>query len=277
MTVQYEDVCQEAPVAELIGQQVEVAFSCRPAGTIDKSEWTSIMVRTTIAISVETEEVLSDRSKSGFAIRDCLEIINKIISAYQATTRQIKNAGYILPLGTSDMQLFATIRVNGKEFRDCWPGHSIFTAPLSIGDAEKVDRYLTGQDALPLVRVFLTNGMLSLERGQYPAAVLQAATAVELRVTQVISSKLKTAGSSEADIRKYEDKPLGPKLDHSPPDQRALATYYHDVSGFDSAFEKVRDVLKPLRNHVAHRGHLASSREAGTAVEIATTFLGIVV
>jgi hypothetical protein len=272
--VRYDRVCQESQLKELLGKDVQITFSRKPAGTIDKGEWPK--ERSTVAIKVETPARLSDNSVGTFAIQNCLEIVNRIITSYQATTGEVSNAGFIFPLGTSDMQLFADIRVNGQDIRDRWPSHSINTFPLPKDKIVDFERYLADQAGLPLSMLFLTNAILSLERGQHPVAVLQGAFAVELRITQVIRDKLQAAGWSDKAIEPYERLTLGVKLQIPQTDPRSLETYFNGASGFADVYKKVSDDLTPLRNNVVHRGYLASHLEANRAVEIAREFLKIV-
>jgi hypothetical protein len=136
--------------------------------------------------------------------------------------------------------------------------------------------YLTSQSNLPLPKLFSINAHLSLERGQYSLAVLQGAIAVELRTAQVVIGKLKTAGWSEKAIASYEKKTLGGKLQIPQTDPRSLESYFNDVDGFTSVYNKARGRLVQLRNNVGHRGCLASRQEAIEAVQIAADFLSIV-
>lgn len=277
LTVAYEKVCQETKVPELVGRTLEITFSQRDAGQINTMSWPKVQyVRTTVGIKVATPSSISPESVGLFAIRNCLEILNRVITSYQATTTDISNAGFIFPLGTSDMQLFAEIRVDGKDFRDRSPGHSLNTFPLSENEAKEFKRYLTGEEALPLSRLFITNAILSLERGQYPLAVLQAATAVELKVTQIVAGKLKAAGWSDQATEPYERMSLGQKLQIPQTDPRSLETYLSSVSGFADMYKQARDDLTPLRNRVAHRGYLASHEEAHRTVKMAREFLRLV-
>jgi hypothetical protein len=273
-TVKYEEVCQESQSPELVGQDIQMTFARSPAGSIDKSKWPK--ERSTVAVKVDTPTQLTSDCVNTFAIWNCLEIVNRVITSYQATTGEVSNAGFIFSLGTSDMQLFADIRVNGQDIRDRWPSYNINTFPLPEDKVVDFERYLTGQAGLPLSRLFLTSAILSLERGQYPLAVLQGATAVELRITQVIRGKLQAAGWSDQAIEPYERRSLGAKLQIPQTDPRSLETYFSGVSGFPDVYKKVRDYLPWLRNRVAHRGYLASHREAIRAVEIASEFLKIV-
>lgn len=287
LTTLYEQVCQETRLPELRGQSLTITFSRRPAGTIDKSEpgdtATTLVSggsfrplakeRTTITIGIDTPSDLSEDSVGRFAIVNCLEILNRLITSYQATTAEVINAGFIFPLGISDMQLFAEIRVNGKDIRDRWPSHSVNTFPLLTTEAVEFACYLTGQKRLPLSKLFLTNAGLSLERGQYPLSVLQAATAVELRVTQVVSGKLRAAGWSDHAVEPYERLTLGQKLQIAQTDPRSLETYFGGVRDFVDLYKWARDNLTPLRNRVAHRGYLASLEEAKRAVEMTGEFL----
>lgn len=272
-TVRYEEVCQESQLPELLGQDVQVTFARRPAGSIDKSDWPK--ERSTVAVKVETPTQLANDSVNTFAIRNCLEILNRVILSYHSTTGEVSNAGFITSLGTSYIQLFAEIRVDGEDFRDRWPSESINTFPLQPNQIEELIAFLTNKELWP-VRLFLTNAILSLGQGQYSLAVLQAATAVELRITKYVASKLKAAGWSDQAIEPYERMTLGGKLQIPQTDPRSLETYFDGVSGFAGVHKKVKDELTPLRNRVAHRGYLASHQEAKRAVEIARDFLAIV-
>lgn len=272
--VSYDKVCKESRIPELSGQDIEITFLRKPACSIDKSDWTH--ERTTVAIMLQTSDPLSDDSVNAFAIRNCLEILNEVITSYQATTGEVSNAGFISQLGTSDIQLFADIHVDGQDIRDRWPSHNIKTFPLPDDKIEEFKHYLTDRYDLPLSRLFLTNAMLSLERGQYPLAILQAATAVELRITQYVVGMLKANRWSPEAIAPYEKMTLGGKLQIPQTDPRSLETYFTGVSGFTDAYKNVRDDLTPLRNNVAHRGYLACQEQAKRAVEIAGEFLKIV-
>ncbi|MBI2304372.1 MAG: hypothetical protein HYU86_06455 [Chloroflexi bacterium] len=274
VSVPYDEVCKESQIPELKKQDIQITFSHIHAGSIDKSNWPH--ERTTVAITLEAPKQLPNDSVNTFAIQNCLEILNRVITSYQATTGEVSNAGFIFSLGTSDMQLFADIRVNGQNIRDRWPLHNSNSFPLPNSKMDEFRHYLTGQDDLPLSSLFLTNAVLSLERGQYPLAVFQAAAAVELRITQVIRGKLKAAGWSDQAIEPYEKMTLGGKLQISQTDPRSLETYFDGVSGFADVYKKAKDNLTWLRNHVAHRGYLASHKDAKLAVQIARDFLAIV-
>jgi len=272
-TVQYKEVCQESQLPELMGQDVQMMFERRPAGSIDKSDWPK--ERSTVAVRVETPTQLSNDSVNTFAIRNCLEILNKVILSYYSTTGEVSNAGFITPLGTSYMQLFAEIRVDGKDFRDRWPSQSINTFPLQRDQIEKFTAFLTGKEEWP-ARLFLTSAILSLEQGQYSLAVLQAATSVELRITQVIRKKLAAAGWSNKAIKPYKRKTLGAKLDIPKTDPRSLETHYGQVPEFPKLYQRLKEDLNKPRNHLIHNGHLASHEHAKKAVEVARDFLKIV-
>lgn len=272
--VPYKKVCKEPQLPELKRQKVQIKISQRPAGTIDKSEWPK--VQSTVVIRLDMPTQLSNDSVNTFAIRNCLEIINKVISSYQATTLNVHNAGFIIPLGTSYMQLFAEIRVNGQDFRDRWPSYSLNTFPLPSDQVEEFQRYLNDQDQLPLSKLFLTNAMLSLEIGQYSLAVLQAAIAVELRLTQVSRTRLVARGWPNEAIEPYEKLTLGQKLRIPKKDPRSLKFHFRQVAGFSELFKKIDNKLTRLRNDVAHRGHVASPQEAMQAVEMAGEFLRMV-
>jgi hypothetical protein len=116
----------------------------------------------------------------------------------------------------------------------------------------------------------------ALERGQYALAVLQAATAVEVRVTQFVARKLRTAGWSDQAVEPYERVTLGQKLQIPQTSPRSLETYLSVVSEFPTTYGQLRDDLTPLRNRVAHRGYMASSSEAIYAVQVARKVLKIV-
>jgi len=274
LTVPYEKVCKESLLPELKGRKVKITFSRKLAGDIDKSEWTK--VRSTLTIKVSIPVPLSDESIDTFAINNCREIINNIISSYQATTLQVDNAGFIIPLGTSYMQLFAEILVNGKDIRDRYPSYSTNTFPLTADRLKEFKQYLRNKDKLPLSRLFLTNASLSLNQGQYSLAVLQAAIAVELRLTQFVVQKLKLAGWIDQAIKPYKEMTLGRKLNIPQTDPRSLETYLYSVSGFAGLYEQIRKPLNKLRNDVAHDGYLPSYQEAIDVVEIASKFLRMV-
>lgn len=274
LTVGYEQVCQASQLPGLVGQDVQITFSRTPAGAIDKSEW-PLKERSAVAIRLETATPISSDSVNTFAIRNCLEILNRIILSYLATTGEASNAGFITSLGTSYMQLFAEIKVDDEDFRDRWPSQSLNTFPLETGQVQKFTAFLLSKEEWP-VRLFHTNAVLSLEQGQYSLAVLQAAMAVELRLTQVISHKLREAGWSDQAIEPYEREFISRKLQMPRTDPRSLETYYHDANRFDSVYKRVRDDLVPLRNRVAHRGHLPGHQDAIEAVKAAREFLRIV-
>jgi len=274
MTVRYEQVCKEAQLPELVGQDLEITTSRRCAGQINKMSQPQVQYeRTTVGIKVGTHSNLSQESVSTFAISNCLEILNHLIASYQATTGEVSNAGFIEPLGTSDMQLFAEIRVNGKDFRDRWPGHSLNTFPLSADQGTEFKLYLASQHDLPLSKLFLTSATLSLERGQYSLAISQAATAVELRMTQYVVDKLTGAGWSAQKIKDYEEKTLGQKLRFDQADLRSLEKHFGSVANFSSLHACLKNWFTPLRNKVIHRGHLASHKEAIEAIKVAREFL----
>lgn len=122
----------------------------------------------------------------------------------------------------------------------------------------------------------MTTARLYLERGQYSLAILQAATAVELKITQIVSQNLRIAGWSEDAIKPYERMSLGRKVDIPPTDPRSLVTYFATVTGFADSYMKVRGELTPLRNRVAHHGLIAAREEAINALAVTSEFLGIV-
>ncbi len=274
LTALYEKVCRERQVTGLIGHEIQVEFAHDVSvGTFDNPE--PQQSRTAVIITVETESSLPEESIGRFAISNCLEIINGAIASYQATTGEALNGGFIFPLGTTHMQLFADIRVNGEDFRDRIPSHSLSTMPLQPHEVDEINRYFKGQQELPLSKLFLTYARLSLEAGQYHVAVLHAAIAVELRLTQYVGAKLRAAGWSDKAREQYEHLPLGRKLEISRTDTRSLETYCHAIDGFTVAYSQVGILLR-LRNDVAHRGHLVSHDEALQAFGIAMEFLRVV-
>jgi len=131
-------VCKEAQLPNLIGQDVRIKISCRDAGIIDKSGLPK--EHSTVAISIESPSALSEEPVGKFAIQNCLEILNRVISSYQATTQEVDNAGFIFPLGTSYIQLFAEIKVNGESIRDRWPLYSVNTFLLPSDQAGEFER-----------------------------------------------------------------------------------------------------------------------------------------
>jgi hypothetical protein len=274
LTVSYENVCKESLLPELKGKKVKIAFSQRFASDIDKSEWSK--VRSNITIKVSTPVSLSEMSIFTFTVHNCREIINNIISSYQATTLQTDNVGFIIQLGTSYMQLFAEILVNGKNIRDRYPSYSANTSPLTEAQLREFKRYLRDKDNLPLSRLFLTNASLLLEQGQYSLAVLQSAMAVELRLTQVIRKKLiKRRWPNEA-IVPYEQLTLGNKLGIHKADPRSLEFHFSKISGFSEMFKKLDSKINQPRNRVLHKGYMASLNEAVQAVVLAKEFFKIV-
>jgi hypothetical protein len=226
----------------------------------------------TVIIRVFPPAPLDQDEVSTFAITECLKIINHIIMSYQAATGEFGNAGYISPLGTSDMQLFPAILVDGADFRDRWPGHSYYNMPLSVPEERDMQDYLAGKP-LPVVRLLSTNAALLLNRGQYSACVIQAATSVEVGLTQYIRDKLSSVGWSAAAISPYEIMTLGAKLNIPGTDPRSLDTYCNGISGFTILYGQLKSQLVPVRNSVAHRGHLATKDEAIAAVDNAADFL----
>lgn len=272
--ISYNEVCKDLIVPELRDQKIQIVFSHIQAPSIDNSDWSH--ERTTVTITVKTSTQLSGDSVNTFAVRNCLEILNKIIMSYQATTGQWANSGYIVPLGTSDLQLFADIRVNGEDIRERWPGHSIYIYSLQKAKIKEFRSYLTGQRDLPLSKLFHINAILSLERGQYSLSVLQAATAIELQFTQAISKRLKARGWPIEAIEPFQSLTLGQKLRITKKDPRSLEFHFGRVDGFSQLFKQLDNKLRVLRNKVAHNGFLASQPDAKSAVELVNKFLNTV-
>lgn len=276
INVSYDEICLDSHITELSGSKIQIAFSNKDAPSIDKSDWSH--TRTTITLTLKTQMQISDETVNNFTMNNCLEIINRVITSYQAITGEISNAGYILPLGTSDIQLYADIRIGKKDFRDRFPGHNQNTFPLEANKVTEFKSYLTNQKKVPLSKLFITNARVSLERGQYSLSILQGATAVELRVAQIVIERLKAAGFSDEAIKPYEKMTLSNKLNIPKTDPRSLETYYDRVNGFMDIYRMVRGGSSwiKLRNNVAHRGHLATKPEALRAFRIVNKFLTIV-
>lgn len=94
--VPYEKICPAARISELVRRNVEISFSPREVDAIDKSVWPGL-IRTTVCIQIETGSPLTQDDADTFAIRDCLEILNKVTAAYQAATGEVSNAGFSSP------------------------------------------------------------------------------------------------------------------------------------------------------------------------------------
>lgn len=272
--VSYDDVCQEAPLTELSGESVDISFAEIPSGRIDKSGMES--AHSQVILEMSLPALLADKAIGTFAINNCREVLNRLILSYQAASGEVSNAGFIHPLGTSDMQFFADIRVDGEDVRDRWPFHSFTNMPLSPDQRDRFDLFLTGKERLPLPTLFLTNATLLLETGQYSLSVVQAASAVELRLTEYIVGKLAAAAWSATKLHSYTDKTLGAKLGlgRMPLDEKeSLPTYLEPQPWFPQLFSQLKDPLNRVRNHIMHDGHLATQNEALQAVQIAVRFL----
>ena len=102
------------------------------------------------------------------------------------------------------------------------------------------------------------------------------AGAVDLHVTLAVRGKLQTAGWSDAAIRPYERLTLGQKLRLPATDPRSVAAYFGTDTGVPVLLERALAELLPLRNRVAHQGHLASHDEGRRAIAIARDFLRLV-
>ncbi|HLA80009.1 MAG TPA: hypothetical protein VJP78_00045, partial [Thermoleophilia bacterium] len=102
-SIEYDKVCQGSQGAELLGTEVEISFFRRLADTVDRSGW--LAPRSTVVIRVETTTRLSDECIDRFAVLNCMEILNKLVDSYQAVTGEVSNAGFIVRVGMSDIQL----------------------------------------------------------------------------------------------------------------------------------------------------------------------------
>jgi len=265
VSIWYETICHENQIPDLLGKQVGISFQKVATDADDRTGWPS--ERTKVTIRVEAPEEWSDELTGRFAIRNCLDILNRVITSYQAATGEVSNAGFISPLGTSDMQLFADIKVNGLDVRDRWPSRGINAFPLKTDEVSEFGRYLSGELPFPMARLLFVNAITSLERGQYSLAVLQAAIAVELRLAEFIRAKLRAAGWSNPAIQPFEQMTLGGKLNLAPTDPRSVETYLPGIR------TPVLSELLPLRNDVVHRAHLATHEEGERAVSVANGFL----
>ena len=270
LLVPYESVCRESCIREFAGKQIQISFSSGPAGTIDNADWTEKPMAV-VSIRIDADSEPSEETVNLFAIRNCEEILNWLITCYQAATGEVSNAGFVGSIGTSDIQLFADIRLNGRDIRARWPSHSFNTLPLQDTEIKAFESYLCRQEDLPLARLLYINAMTSLEQGRYWQTVLQAAAAVEVRITDAVCKRLKSAAWSDAAIKPFQDSTLGTKLAIPPTDPRSIETY------FPGASKRPKDKLVPLRNRVAHRGYLPSEDEGREAVAIAVEFLNLVV
>jgi hypothetical protein len=234
------------------------------------------MPQTTVCTEVEVKSSLSEDSVNRFVLTNFEEITNRIILSYQSVTGEIDNAGFINPIGMSDIQLFATILVDGRDIRDRYPFSSLNTRSLDLTQLAEWRLRMVDSEQLPLAIIFLTHGRLSLERGQYASAVIQCATAVELRTTQTVRGLLNTAGWTDKAIGEYERLTLGQKLGIPKTDTRSLETYLDGVPGFAEAFDSAKRDLVPLRNKVVHKGYLPWNDESLRALNIAVDFLRVV-
>ena len=93
----YKDVCKEAPLQELSSQSVQISFSSRPSGAIDRSGhgWE----HSTVAIEMNLPAPLTEESVGTFAVLNCREILNRVILSYRAITSEVDNADSLNPLG----------------------------------------------------------------------------------------------------------------------------------------------------------------------------------
>ena len=174
------------------------------------------------------------------------------------------------------MQLFADIRVDGLDIRDRWPWRSFNNMPFSSVENNQFERFLTGKDQWPLPILLLRNAELLQEKGQYSLAVVEAAAAVELRLTEYISGKLEAASYSRKKISGYKGKTLRGKLRIRKGDSASLETYFGSGSGFHTLYEQLKSPLNSLRDQIMHHGYLASRDDGLHCVKIARDFLNLV-
>ena len=272
MNPRYGDVCQESPVADFEGQELRISFASRDAENIDNSSF-GFHQRTTITIQISCDARPSDDVINTFAINNCRELVNRVVIAYQATTGEVDNGGFITPVGTSYMRLFAEIYLDGDDVRDRWPFRSGTNISLSGDEVERFREYVTGGNSLPIGNLMLTNASIQAEQGQYSLAVFLAAAAVESRLTAYVVEKMEGDQIHQREITKYKNKPLGYKLGRIAGEADSIETYLGGDEAYASLHAKLKGRLnKELRIPVVHNGHLASRDEAREANDLAYQF-----
>lgn len=257
-TLPYSRLCPKPRLAIIENEVITVGFDA-VSRQIDNSGL--IATRTVIVIDVTSKVVLTDQEVNTFFIRDSLRILNRLIASYQAVTGEVRNAGYIELLGMSDVQLFANLSVDGQNIRDRWPFHNANTFPLERPEIEQIQQKMLGARMVP-ESLFSANAQLLTNRGQYSLAVVQAAVAVELRITRFIVRRLRHQGRSKTYVEAYRRETLGRKVRHVAPDPRSLEVYCSARPRLKELLRRLRTSFTPLRNRVAHEGHLASQEEA---------------
>ena len=275
MNLVYDVVCQENQVADFEGLELAVLFTTLDATGIDRSE-IGFHLRTTITIEINCDATPSDDAVSTFAINNCRELINRIVNAYQATTGEIDNGGFISPIGTGYMQLFAEIYLDGEDVRDRWPFRGGTNIPLSSDEVERFKEFVTGEKSLPVGNLLLTNGSLLAEQGQYSLAVFLAAAAVESRLTTYVVEKMEANAVSHKKISSYLRKPLGFKLGRTNGEVDSIETYIGGREGCSDLHSKLKERLNDrLRIPVVHHEHLATREGALEANKLARQFFRI--
>jgi hypothetical protein len=229
---------------------------------------------TTIIIRLESSHSLTGDDVNFFVCRNCLEIINRVIMAYHAATGSWVNAGFINPIGLTEIQLNAEIFVNRNDFRDRKPFHSFNSFPLEPEKEREFEDYLGGVK-IPLPRLLITNAILLLEQGQYSLSALQSIIAIEVHLSNEISEKLKLKGKSQKEIDEYLKATLGEKLLSSRPDDERAETYWSKINGFPNIYTKIKSDYK-IRNDIAHKGYIASKNEARNVVTLARDFIKLI-
>lgn len=254
----YARLCPKPRLASLESTDVTVGFDAADR-RIDNSG--NVARRSVIVIEATSGKMLTDEDARKFLISDSLRILNRLIASYQAVTGAVSNAGYIEPLGLSDIQLFANLSVDGQDIRDRWPGHSTNTFPLDGPEVEQIQQRMLGARMVPEL-LFSANARVLINRGQYSLAVVQAAVAAELRITRFIVRRLRGQGQSKEYIDKYRGETLGTKVWHRAPDPRSLEVYCTTQPKFKALLRRLRKSFTRLRGRVVHEGHLASQEEA---------------
>jgi hypothetical protein len=275
MNLAYDAVCQERPVAEFEGRDLRVSFTSHEAKNSDRSE-IGFHLRTTINVQISCDATPSDDSISTFAILNTRELVNRIVNAYQATTGEVENAGFISPIGTSYVQLFAEIFLDGEDVRDRWPGRNGTNFPLSSDEVDRIEEYVTGEKSLPISSLLLTNGSLLAEQGQYSLAVFLAAAAGESQLTAYVAERMEQKEISRRRIAFYQRKPLGYKLGRQQGEADSIETYFDGNDGYSDLHCRLKDRLNTrLRIPVVHHGYIATREDALEANNLARQFFRI--
>lgn len=263
--VPYGNICTEQ-LNQLKSSDIEISFLHNQC----ESEFTHM--NTTIIIRSESPYPLNEVDVNFFTCSNCLEIINRVIMAYHASTGSWSNAGFINLIGLTEIQLNAEISLNGNDFRDRKPFQSFCNFPLQQEQEREFEDYLCGA-MMPFSRLSITNAILLLEQGQYSLSVLQAIIAIEVHLSNEIIKKLKQNGKSQMEINKYSELTLGGKLSFSPSDDKSAEKYWSNINGFTTLHSKIKNDLNPLRIKIVHYGYIPNKDEAVSAINVARKFI----